>query len=252
MAIFGVHIKDSIREKDVFIVQTGCGKINDMLMEMLIMSNACALASARRVTCVVPCFPYARQDKSEKKTTSISAKLVASLITASDARRVITMDLHSPQIQGFFSCPVDNLSAEPAMAEWIKTNVPRWNDCVIVSPDVGGMKRVTSLAERLNLPFAVIHKERKVANEVASMLLVGDVRDSPAVLVDDMADTCGTICLAASKLKEAGAAEIYAIVTHGVLTGKALERLNNSCFEAVVVTNTIPQEDNVAKCPKLK
>ncbi|WAQ97847.1 PRPS1-like protein [Mya arenaria] len=214
-----VEIGESVRGEDVYIVQTGSNEVNDMLMELLIMINACKIASAIRVTAVIPCFPYARQDKKDKSRAPISAKL------------------------GFFDIPVDNLYAEPAVLKWVKDNIPEWRNCCIVSPDAGGAKRVTSIADRLNVDFALIHKERKKANEVSSMVLVGDVKDKIAILVDDMADTCGTSCHAAEKLLEAGAVKVFAICTHGILSGPAISRINNSMFETFVVTNTIPQEE---------
>ena len=155
-------------------------------------------------------------------------------------------------LQGFFDIPVDNLYAEPAVLKWIKENISEWRNSIIVSPDAGGAKRVTSIADRLNVEFALIHKERKKANEVASMVLVGDVKDRVAILVDDMADTCGTICHAAEKLLEAGATKVYAILTHGIFSGPAISRINNACFEAVVVTNTIPQDGHMKDCPKIQ
>uniref|UniRef100_A0A4W6E3H5 ribose-phosphate diphosphokinase n=1 Tax=Lates calcarifer TaxID=8187 RepID=A0A4W6E3H5_LATCA len=202
-----VEIGESVRGEDVYIVQSGCGEINDNLMELLIMINACKIASASRVTAVIPCFPYARQDKKDK---------------------------------GFFDIPVDNLYAEPAVLKWIKENIPEWKNCIIVSPDAGGAKRVTSIADRLNVDFALIHKERKKANEVD---------------LDDMADTCGTICHATPghiQLISAGATKVYAILTHGIFSGPAISRINNACFEAVVVTNTIPQEEKMKHCPKIQ
>ncbi|XP_064636297.1 ribose-phosphate pyrophosphokinase 2 isoform X1 [Lineus longissimus] len=247
-----VEIGESVRGEDVYIIQSGCGEVNDMLMELLIMINACKIASSCRVTAVIPCFPYARQDKKDKSRAPISAKLVANMLSVSGADHIITMDLHASQIQGFFDIPVDNLYAEPAVLKWIRENIPEWKNSCIVSPDAGGAKRVTSIADRLNVDFALIHKERRKANEVASMTLVGDVRDRVAILVDDMADTCGTVCLAAQKLHEAGATKIYAVCTHGILSGPALSRINNSLFEAVVVTNTIPQESNMKQTSKLQ
>uniref|UniRef100_A0A671M7T0 Ribose-phosphate pyrophosphokinase 1 n=1 Tax=Sinocyclocheilus anshuiensis TaxID=1608454 RepID=A0A671M7T0_9TELE len=230
-------------------------EINDNLMELLIMINACKIASASRVTAVIPCFPYARQDKKDKVGQSrapISAKLVANMLSVSGADHIITMDLHASQIQGFFDIPVDNLYAEPAVLKWIKENIPEWKNCIIVSPDAGGAKRVTSIADRLNVDFALIHKERKKANEVDRMVLVGDVKDRVAILVDDMADTCGTVCHAVDKLISAGAVKVYAILTHGIFSGPAISRINNACFEAVVVTNTIPQEEKMKHCPKIQ
>jgi len=247
-----VEIQESVRGEDVFIVQSGSGEVNDNLMEMLIMINACKIASASRVTAVIPCFPYARQDKKDKSRAPISAKLVANMLGVAGADHIITMDLHASQIQGFFDIPVDNLYAEPAVLKWIRENISDWPNSVIVSPDAGGAKRVTSIADRLNVEFALIHKERQRANEVASMVLVGSVQGKVAILVDDMADTSGTICLAADKLMEAGATKIYAIITHGVFSGGAIGRINNSCFEAVVVTNTIPQAVHMEQCPKIQ
>ncbi|XP_029172996.1 ribose-phosphate pyrophosphokinase 1 isoform X1 [Nylanderia fulva] len=268
-----VEIGESVRGEDVYIVQSGSGEVNDNLMELLIMINACKIASASRVTAVIPCFPYARQDKKDKGNDAgdsksqiimksnewkfrsrapISAKLVANMLSVAGADHIITMDLHASQIQGFFDIPVDNLFAEPAVLKWIKENIVEWRNSIIVSPDAGGAKRVTSIADRLNVEFALIHKERKKANEVASMVLVGDVKDRVAILVDDMADTCGTICHAAEKLLEAGATKVYAILTHGIFSGPAISRINNACFEAVVVTNTIPQDGHMKDCPKIQ
>ncbi|XP_060556669.1 ribose-phosphate pyrophosphokinase 2 [Ruditapes philippinarum] len=246
-----VEIGESVRGEDVYIVQTGCSEVNDMLMELLIMINACKIASACRVTAVMPCFPYARQDKKDKSRAPISAKLVANMLSTAGADHIITMDLHASQIQGFFDIPVDNLYAEPAVLKWIKDNILEWRNSCIVSPDAGGAKRVTSIADRLNVDFALIHKERKKANEVSAMVLVGDVKGKIAILVDDMADTCGTVCHAAEKLLEAGAVKVYAICTHGILSGPAISRINNSMFEAMCVTNTIPQEERMKAAPKI-
>jgi ribose-phosphate pyrophosphokinase len=247
-----VEIGESVRGEDVYIVQSGCGEINDNLMELLIMINACKIASASRVTAVIPCFPYARQDKKDRGRAPISAKLIANMFTVAGADQIITMDLHASQIQGFFDIPVDNLYAEPAILKWIKENIEDWRNSIIVSPDAGGAKRVTSIADRLNVEFALIHKERKKANEVACMVLVGDVKDRIAILLDDMADTCGTLCYATDKLLDAGAKKVYAIVTHGVFSGPAVNRINMSKFEAVVATNTIPQVDNQKNSPKIE
>lgn len=247
-----VEIGESVRGEDVYIVQTGASEVNDHLMELLIMINACKIASACRVTAVIPCFPYARQDKKDKSRAPISAKLVANMLSVAGADHIITMDLHASQIQGFFDIPVDNLYAEPAVLKWIRGNIPDWRESIIVSPDAGGAKRVTSIADQLNVDFALIHKERKKSNEVASMVLVGGVKGKTAILVDDMADTCGTVCLAAEKLREAGAAKVYAIMTHGILSGPALDRVSSSPLEHVVVTNTIPQDEKMRMTEKLK
>lgn len=247
-----VEIGESVRGEDVYIIQSGCGEVNDNLMELLIMINACKIASAERVTAVIPVYPYSRQDKKDKSRAPISAKLVANMLSVAGADHIITMDLHASQIQGFFDIPVDNLYAEPAVVKWIKENIPDWKTSIVVSPDAGGAKRVTAIADRLNIDFALIHKERKKANEVASMVLVGDAKGKVAILVDDMADTCGTIVQAAEKLLEDGATKIYAILTHGIFSGEALSRLRGSNFEAIVVTNTIPQDKNMLECDKIK
>merc|ERR1712156_61834 len=247
-----VEIGESVRGEDVYIVQSGCGEVNDNLMELLIMISACKTASASRVTAVMPYFPYSRQDKKDKSRAPISAKLVANMLSKAGADHIITMDLHASQIQGFFDIPVDNLYAEPAVLKWVRENIENWQNAVVVSPDAGGVKRVTAIADRLNIEFALIHKERKKANEVASMVLVGDAKDKVAILVDDMADTCGTICHAAEKLLEAGATKIYAILTHGIFSGPALSRINSACFEAVVVTNSIPQDKHMRECQKIQ
>uniref|UniRef100_A0A8C2PC50 ribose-phosphate diphosphokinase n=1 Tax=Capra hircus TaxID=9925 RepID=A0A8C2PC50_CAPHI len=216
-----VEIGECVQGEDVYIVQSGCGEINDNLMELLIMINACKIASAGRVTAVIPCFPYARQDKRGES-------------------------------RGFFDIPVDNLCAEPAALKWIKESISEWRSCTIVSPDAGGAKRATSIADRLNVDFALIHKERKKASGVDGMVLVGDVKYRVAILVDDMADTCGTICHAADKLLSAGATRVYAILTHGIFSGPAITRMNSAGFEAVVVTNTVPQEDKMKHCSKIQ
>lgn len=247
-----VTVGESVRDEDVFIIQsTMPGDINDGLMELLIMTHACRTASARRITCVLPNFPYARQDKKDRSRAPISAKLIANMIQTAGCNHVITMDLHASQIQGFFNIPVDNLYAEPSVLRWIRENLPV-EKCVIVSPDAGGAKRATSIADRLDLGFALIHKERPRPNVVGRMVLVGDVKDKVAILVDDMADTCGTLSKAAQTVKDHGAAEVVAIVTHGILSGNAIETLNNSCLSKVVVTNTVPLGNKVDRCPKLR
>ncbi|EPY51282.1 ribose-phosphate pyrophosphokinase [Schizosaccharomyces cryophilus OY26] len=248
-----VTIGESVRDEDVFILQTGCGSINDHLMELLIMINACRSASARRITAIIPCFPYARQDKKDKSRAPITARLVANMLQTAGCNHVITMDLHASQIQGFFNVPVDNLYAEPSVLRYIRENIDTSvNPAVIVSPDAGGAKRATALADRLDLDFALIHKERQKANEVSRMVLVGDVRDKLAILVDDMADTCGTLGLAAKTLKDNGAKAVYAIVTHGILSGKAIRVINESALEKVICTNTIPHDDKRKICNKIE
>jgi len=246
-----VRIAESVREDDVYIVNTGCGAVNTALMELCIMIHACKIASAKRITAVIPLFPYARQDKKDKSRAPITAKLVANMLQRSGCDHVITMDLHASQIQGFFDVPVDNLYAEPSVILYIRTNFNLEN-LVIVSPDAGGAKRATSMADRLGVDFALFHKERKKANEVSRMVLVGHVAGKTAILVDDMADTCGTLVLAATHLAEAGAAKVCAIVTHGILSGNALKAVTESSLEKLIVTNTLPQTANQAECPKIE
>ena len=229
-------------------------------MELLIIINACKTSSARRITAILPNFPYARQDKKDKSRAPITAKLMANMLQTAGCNHVITMDLHASQIQGFFNVPVDNLYAEPSSVKWIRehlmhiagtdddpnsrsngveVNGPR-QECVIVSPDAGGAKRATALADRLDLPFALIHKERSRPNEVSRMTLVGDVRGKVAILVDDMADTCGTLAKAADTLRKNGAKDVVALVTHGILSGNAIETLKKGSLSQLVVTNTVP------------
>ncbi|KAK2071940.1 hypothetical protein P8C59_006324 [Phyllachora maydis] len=247
-----VTIGESVRDEDVFILQsTAPGDINDGLMELLIMIHACRTASARRITAVIPNFPYARQDKKDKSRAPISAKLIANMLVTAGCNHVITMDLHASQIQGFFNVPVDNLYAEPSVLRWITENL-NTDDCVIVSPDAGGAKRATSIADRLQTAFALIHKERPRPNVVGRMVLVGEVEDKTAILVDDMADTCGTLAKAAEVLKEHKAKEVVAIVTHGILSGNAIDTINKSCLGKLVVTNTVPLGDKLERCSKLR
>ncbi|KAI4244724.1 MAG: hypothetical protein LQ352_006740 [Teloschistes flavicans] len=247
-----VTIGESVRDEDVFVLQsTAPGDINDGLMELLIIINACKTASARRVTAVIPNFPYARQDKKDKSRAPITAKLMANMLQTAGCNHVITMDLHASQIQGFFNVPVDNLYAEPSTLRWIRENLDV-SKAVIVSPDAGGAKRATAIADRLDLNFALIHKERARPNEVSKMTLVGDVRGKIAILVDDMADTCGTLVKAADTVMAHGAEEVVAIVTHGILSGNAIETLNGSKLARVVVTNTVPHAEKKERCPRLE
>nr|CDP31470.1 Putative Ribose-phosphate pyrophosphokinase [Podospora anserina S mat+] len=231
-------VGESVRDEDVFIVQsTATGDVNEGLMELLIMISACRTAS---------CY-----DKKDKSRAPISARLVANMLQTAGANHIVTVDLHASQIQGFFSVPVDNLYAEPSFLRYIRENFNP-EDCVIVSPDAGGAKRATSIADHLNTAFALIHKERPRPNVVGRMVLVGNVEDKVAILVDDMADTCGTLVKAAAVLKENGAKSVLALVTHGILSGNAIETLNGSVLTALVVTNTVPLGDKVQRCPKLR
>ncbi|KAF2636468.1 ribose-phosphate pyrophosphokinase-like protein 1 [Massarina eburnea CBS 473.64] len=247
-----VTIGESVRDEDVFIIQsTPPGDINDAIMELLIMINACKTASARRITAVLPNFPYARQDKKDKSRAPITAKLMANMLQTAGCNHIITMDLHASQIQGFFNVPVDNLYAEPSTLRWIRENL-NVKECVIVSPDAGGAKRATSIADGLDLGFALIHKERARPNEVSRMTLVGDVRDRTAIIVDDMADTCGTLVKAADVVIQHGAKEAIAIVTHGILSANAIDQINGSKLKKLVVTNTVPHEEKKLRCDRIE
>ncbi|KAG8706199.1 hypothetical protein FRC08_001212 [Ceratobasidium sp. 394] len=247
-----VRLGESVREDDVYIIGSGCGAVNTALMELCIMIHACKIASAKRITAVIPLFPYARQDKKDKSRAPITAKLVANMIQRSGCDHVITMDLHASQIQGWTTTDaLGSLYAEPSIIHYIRTRLDV-SKCIIVSPDAGGAKRATAIADRLGVEFALFHKERKKANEVSRMVLVGHVTGKVAILVDDMADTCGTLVRAAEHLAEAGAERTFAFVTHGILSGNALENIEKSALEKVVVTNTIPQKQNLARCKKLE
>lgn len=248
-----ITIGESVRDEDVYIItQIGSGDVNDRIMELFIMINACKTASARRITAVLPNFPYARQDRKDKSRAPITAKLMANMLQTAGCHHVITMDLHASQIQGFFDVPVDNLYAEPSVVNYIKTHLNGGKNAIIVSPDAGGAKRAASLADRLDLNFALIHKERARANEVSRMVLVGDVSDKICILVDDMADTCGTLAKAAETLLDNGACQVIAIVTHGILSGRATEIINKSKLHKVVCTNTVPLEGKEKVCDRLE
>jgi len=249
-----VTIGESVRDYDVFIIQTTTNpNPNDNLMELLILIDAVRRASALRVTAVIPCFGYARQDKKDKSRAPISGKLVANLIETAGADRVMTLDLHASQIQGFFDIPVDNLFAEHLTIKYI-TEKLRINpeEAVVVSPDAGGVKRAKSIADKLGCDLAIIHKERKKANEVDNMTLVGEVSGKVALIVDDMADTCGTMKLAAETLQQKGATQIYSFATHGVLSGNATEKIEKSPLKELVVTNSIRLTEENKKCNKIK
>jgi len=249
-----VMIGESVRDNDVFIIQTTTNpNPNDNLMELLIMIDAAKRASAKRITAVIPSFGYARQDKKDKSRAPITSKLVANLLQVSGADRIITMDLHASQIQGFFDIPVDNLLAEGLVLRYIRENIKgSVEEKVVVSPDAGGVKRAKSVADKLGCDLAIIHKERKKANEVESMTLVGDVKGKIAILVDDMADTCGTLKLAAETLKKEGATAIYALASHGILSGPAVEKIESSNLENLIVTNSVTMAPEAKLCKKIK
>lgn len=233
-----VQLQESVRGCEVFVIQSTSYPVNDHLMEMLVMVDALKRASAKSINLVIPYYGYARQDRKARSRDPITAKLVADLITAAGANRVITLDLHATQIQGFFNIPVDNLHGVPIIAQYLLTKGLR--DVVIVSPDHGGVVRARKLAEKMQAPLAIIDKRRPEPNVSEVMNIIGDVARKTAVIIDDIIDTAGTIVLAAEALKKAGARRIFATCTHPVLSGMAIERLEQSMVEEIVVTNTIP------------
>ncbi len=244
-----VDIHQSIRGKDIYIVQSTCSPTNEHLMELLVMLDAVKRASARIVTAVIPYFGYARQDRKASPRTPITAKLVANLLTTAGADRVLTMDLHAGQIQGFFDIPVDNLYAKPVMLNYIKDQYT--NHLCIVSPDAGGVERARAYAKPLKADLAIIDKKRERANESDVMHIIGDVKGKICLLIDDMVDTAGTLTNGAAALREAGATKVAACCTHAVLSGPAISRITNSPLEELVVTDTIPLKGDAAMCKKI-
>jgi ribose-phosphate pyrophosphokinase len=245
-----IEVRENVRGKDVFILQSTCAPVNEHLVELLLMIDAFKRASAQRITAVIPYYGYARQDKKVAPRVPISAKLVADLLEVAGANRVITMDLHAGQIQGFFNVPVDNLFSAPVLLEYIKENLR--NDTVIVSPDAGGVERARAFAKRLDSLLAIIDKRRDAPNKAEAMNVVGDVDGKTAVILDDMVDTAGTLTQAALALKERGASEIHACSAHAVLSGPAIERISDSEIQSLVVTDTIPMGDKAKGCDKIR
>lgn len=235
-----VDIGETVRGRDVFIIQPTCTPVNDSLMETLILIDAVKRASAGRINAVIPYYGYARQDRKAKAREPITAKLVADLLTTAGADRVVTMDLHAAQIQGYFDIPVDHLSGINTLAEYFHKIIDEDEDTVIVSPDVGGVKRARTFANILDCPLAIIEKRRPKANVAEIMNIIGDVEGKNVILVDDIVDTAGTITSAAGVLKDFGAKKVTAAATHGVLSGPAIDRINNSAIEKFLITNTIP------------
>jgi ribose-phosphate pyrophosphokinase len=244
-----IEIDENVRSKDVYVIQSTCAPVNDHLVELLLMIDAFKRSSAKRVTAVMPYFGYARQDKKVAPRVPISAKLVADMLTVAGANRMITMDLHAGQIQGFFDIPVDNIFAAPLLIEHIRKKLS--DDLVIVSPDAGGVERARAFAKRLNADLAIIDKRRSAPNQAKAMAVIGDVRDKVAVILDDMADTAGTLTEAADAVKKEGAREIHACVAHAVLSGPAIDRIKNSEMKSMVVTDTIPLKENAIACGKI-
>ena len=248
-----VSIYETVRGSDVFVVQSTCSPVNDNLMEMLIMIDAFKRASAGRITAVMPYFGYARQDRKAKPRDPISAKLVANMIVAAGADRVLTMDLHASQIQGFFDIPVDNLLGNPIFTQYFHQRYEGHEDeTIVVSPDVGSVARARAFAQKLGMSLAIVDKRRQKANSSEVMNIIGDVRDKKVILFDDMVDTAGSICGAAQALVElGGATEVIACASHGVLSGPAIERIEKSALKEMVFLDTVPARPEV-KCDKIK
>jgi ribose-phosphate pyrophosphokinase len=244
-----VEIGENVRGTDVFVVQPTCTPVNDHLMELVIMVDALRRASARRITAVMPYYGYARQDRKVRPRVPITAKVVAEMLMAVGTRRVLSMDLHAGQIQGFFNIPVDHLYAAPVLLDHIRDN---FEDVIMVSPDAGGVERTRAFAKRLNAGLAIIDKRREKANECEALHVIGDVKGKTAILLDDMVDTAGTLCGAADKLRADGAKEVHACASHPVLSGPAIERLEKSCIKSLVVTNSIPLSNGAEKNNKIK
>jgi ribose-phosphate pyrophosphokinase len=247
-----IEIDENVRLRDVFVLQSTCQPVNDNLVELLLMIDAFKRSSAKRITAVIPYFGYARQDKKVAPRVPISAKLVANLIITAGANRVITMDLHAGQIQGFFDVPVDNLFAAPVILNYIRQTYSTGNNLVLVSPDAGGVERARAFAKRLDADLAIVDKRRDAPNIAKAMAVVGDVKDKIAVILDDMVDTAGTLTEAAGALVEYGAREVHACCAHPVLSGPAVDRINASALKSIVVTDTIPLVAKAANCSKFK
>jgi ribose-phosphate pyrophosphokinase len=246
-----IEIKDSIRGEDVYILQSTCPPVNENLMELLIILDTCKRASARSVNVVIPYFGYARQDRKVTPRTPITARLAADLLGTAGATRVLSMDLHSGQIQGFFNMPFDNIYAAPVLLNKIQSAY-QGQKVTVVSPDAGGVDRARWFAGKLNCNLAIIDKRRSAANEAKVMNLIGDVSDSVALIVDDIVDTAGTLCNTAQAVKDNGATSVICAATHGVLSGPALSRIHESVLDAVYVTDTIPQTEKAKNLDKIK
>lgn len=245
-----VDINETVRGADVFVVQSTNAPVNDNLMELLIMIDAFKRASAGRITAVIPYYGYARQDRKAKARDPITAKLVADIITAAGADRVLTMDLHAPQIQGYFNIPLDHLLGVPILAKYfVNKGFAEREDIVVVSPDLGSVTRARKFADKLHAPIAIIDKRRPRANVSEIMNVIGDIKDKTVILIDDVIDTAGTICNGANALKAMGAKEVYACCTHSVLSGPAIERIQNSAIEELTMLNTInlPEDKKIDK-----
>ncbi|MFQ5455401.1 MAG: ribose-phosphate diphosphokinase [Nitrospirota bacterium] len=244
-----VKIEENIRGMDVFVIQSGSDPVSKHIMELLIMIDALKRASAYRITAVIPYYPYARQDRKDQPRVPITAKLIADLLTSAGTNRILTMDLHAGQIQGFFNIPVDHLYATPILLDYFKKK--EFSELVVVSPDAGGVERARAFAKRLNVDLAIIDKRRDAPNTVKLMNIIGEVKGRDVLILDDMIDTAGTLTQGADAIKEKGALRIMAGCTHAVLSGSALQRLNDSALDEVVVTNSIFLADKQDKCKKI-
>jgi len=244
-----IEIHENIRGLDVFVLQSTCTPVNDNLMQLLIIMDALRRASAKRITAVIPYYGYGRQDRKVKPRVPITAKLVADLITTAGADRVVSIDLHAGQIQGYFNIPVDNLFSAPLLLKYIRKHFN--DDLVIVSPDAGGVERARAFGKRLSASLAIIDKRRDAPNIAEAMNIIGDVDGKIAIILDDMVDTAGTLTQGANALKKRGASKIFACCTHPVLSGPAIERIETSPIDTLVVTNTIPLKKEAQDCPKI-
>lgn len=245
-----VEILENVRKQEIYVLQSTCFPVNDHLVELLLLIDAFKRSSASRVTAVIPYFGYARQDKKVSPRVPISAKMVADLLENTGVDRVITMDLHAGQIQGFFSVPVDNLYAAPIIIDDIKTRYPE--NLVVVSPDAGGVERARAYAKRLQCSLAIVDKRRSAPNQARAMAIIGDVKDKVAIVIDDMVDTAGTLTEAAGVIREKGARQVHAYCTHPVLSGPAIERITQSSLNSLVATDTIPLSPEAQACEKIK
>ncbi|WP_435166628.1 ribose-phosphate pyrophosphokinase [Falsirhodobacter sp. 1013] len=248
-----VEVYENVRGEDMFVIQPTSNPANDNLMELLIITDALRRSSADRITAVIPYFGYARQDRRAKARTPISAKLVANLLVEAGVDRILTLDLHAAQIQGFFDIPVDNLYSAPVFALDIEHHFKdKMQDVMIVSPDVGGVARAREIAKRINAPLAIVDKRREKAGEIAEMTVIGDVAGKTCIIVDDICDTAGTLCKAAEVLVENGATEVHSYITHGVLSGPAVERVSKSVMKSLVITDSIEPTDAVRNCANIR
>ncbi|MFZ5570188.1 MAG: ribose-phosphate pyrophosphokinase [Thermodesulfobacteriota bacterium] len=245
-----IEIDENVRAKDIFVIQSTCAPVNDNLVELLLMIDALKRSSAKRITAVMPYYGYARQDKKVAPRVPISAKLVANLLTIAGANRLITMDLHAGQIQGFFDIPVDNLFAAPVLLEHLRERFP--SNVVIISPDAGGVERARAFAKRMKADLAIVDKRREAPNKAKAMAVIGDVKNKVAIILDDMVDTAGTLTEAASAIRNEGAMEVHACCSHAVLSGPAIDRINNSELQTLVVTDTIPLGEKRLACDKIR